>query len=82
MSKDDVIKFEGVVEQVLPNTIFMVKLSNGYRIRAHISGRMRIRSKWIMVGDLVTVEISPYDLTQGRIVYRQIASGKSNPTKS
>jgi translation initiation factor IF-1 len=70
MSKDDVITFEGVVEQVLPNAIFMVRLTNGHLIRAHISGRIRMRYIRILEGDKVKVEMSPYDLTQGRITWR------------
>ena len=70
MSKDDVIVFEGVVEQVLPNTKFMVRLTNGHVIRAHISGRIRMGYIQILEGDRVTVEMSPYDLTQGRITWR------------
>ncbi|MBO4860028.1 MAG: translation initiation factor IF-1 [Clostridia bacterium] len=70
MAKDDVIEFEGVVTEVLPNTVFKVKLSNGHMVTAHISGKMRQHYIRILTGDRVTVEVSIYDLTQGRITYR------------
>ncbi len=70
MSKEDVIEFEGVVEEVLPNTLFTVRLDNGHTITAHISGRLRINYIKILEGDRVKVEMSPYDLTKGRITYR------------
>lgn len=70
MSKEDVIEFEGVVEEVLPNTLFTVRLDNGHSITAHISGRLRINYIKILEGDRVRVEMSPYDLTKGRITYR------------
>ena len=70
MSKEDVIEFEGVVEEVLPNTLFTVRLDNGHAITAHISGRLRINYIKILEGDRVKVEMSPYDLTKGRIVFR------------
>ncbi|MDD2269452.1 MAG: translation initiation factor IF-1 [Eubacteriales bacterium] len=70
MPKEDVIEFEGVVEEVLPNTIFRVKLSNGHIVTAHISGKMRMKSIRILPGDRVTIEVSVYDLTQGRITWR------------
>ncbi len=70
MSKEDVIEFEGVVEEVLPNTLFTVRLDNGHTITAHISGRLRINYIKILEGDRVRVEMSPYDLTKGRITYR------------
>ena len=70
MPKDDVIEFEGVVTEVLPNTIFKVKLSNGHIVTAHISGKMRMKSIRILPGDKVTIELSVYDLTQGRITWR------------
>jgi translation initiation factor IF-1 len=71
MSKDDVIRVEGVVKELLPNTMFRVELENGHRILAHISGRMRMNFIRILQGDRVTVEMTPYDLTKGRIVYRE-----------
>ncbi len=70
MSKSDVIEVEGVVEEALPNTTFKVKLSNGHVITAYISGKLRMHKIKILPGDGVTVEMSPYDLTKGRIVWR------------
>ncbi|OPZ60528.1 MAG: Translation initiation factor IF-1 [Deltaproteobacteria bacterium ADurb.Bin510] len=69
MSKD-VIETEGVVVEPLPNAMFKVELENGHQILAHISGKMRMHYIRILPGDRVQVEISPYDLTKGRIVYR------------
>ncbi len=71
MSKDDVIRVEGVVKELLPNTMFRVELETGHRILAHISGKMRMHFIRILRGDRVTVEMTPYDLTKGRIVYRE-----------
>lgn len=71
MSREDAIKVEGTVVQVLPNTMFRVELSNGHRVLAHVSGKMRIQFVRISPGDKVTVEMSPYDLTQGCITVRQ-----------
>ncbi len=71
MAKDDVIKVEGVVRELLPNTMFKVELSNGHMVTAHISGKMRLNFIRILPGDGVTLEISPYDLTKGRIVFRR-----------
>jgi translation initiation factor IF-1 len=70
MSKDDVFEMEGQVIEVLPNTVFKVKLANGQLITAHVSGKIRLHTIRILPGDKVTVEISPYDLTRGRITYR------------
>ena len=70
MPKDDVIEFEGVVTEVLPNTVFKVKLSIGHMVTAHISGKMRLNFIRILPGDKVTVEVSVYDLTKGRITFR------------
>ncbi len=70
MSKDDVFEAEGTVEEVLPNTVFKVKLQNGHSIIAHVSGKIRMHTIRILPGDRVTVEISPYDITRGRITYR------------
>lgn len=67
----DVVRVDGEVKEVLPNTMFRVVLSNGHEIMAHISGKMRLHFIRILPGDTVTVEMSPYDLTKGRIVYRQ-----------
>lgn len=70
MSKDDSIEFEGTVLETLPNTMFRVKLENGHVITAHISGRMRKNYIRILTGDKVTVQLTPYDLTKGRISFR------------
>ncbi len=70
MSKDDVIELEGKVIEVLPNAMFKVELPNGKVILAHISGKLRMNYIRILQGDTVTVEISPYDLTRGRITWR------------
>ncbi len=70
MAKDDVLEMEGIVEKVLPATMYNVKLSNGHMVLAHISGKMRKNFIRIAIGDRVTVEISPYDLTKGRISFR------------
>jgi translation initiation factor IF-1 len=70
MAKDDVIQFEGEVEEALPNTMFRVKLENGHTILCHISGKMRMNYIRILPGDKVTVEMTPYDLNKGRIVFR------------
>ena len=70
MSKDDVFEMEGTVVEVLPSTTFKEKLANGHIITAHVSGKIRMHTIRILPGDKVTVEISPYDLTRGRITYR------------
>ena len=70
MSKDDVIELEGVVKDALPNAMFQVELPNGHMILAHISGKLRMNYIRILPGDRVTVEMSPYDLTRGRITWR------------
>lgn len=70
MAKDDVIEVEGKVVEALPNTVFKVELENGHIITAHISGKLRMNFIKILVGDTVTVEISAYDLTKGRITWR------------
>lgn len=70
MSKEDVIEFEGTVEEILPNTSFKVRLSNGHVITAYISGRLRMNYIKILEGDKVKIEMSPYDLTKGRITWR------------
>jgi translation initiation factor IF-1 len=66
----DVIRVEGRVVEALPNAVFRVELENGHRVMAHVSGRMRMNFIRILPGDQVTVELSPYDLSKGRIVYR------------
>ncbi|MGM9680744.1 MAG: translation initiation factor IF-1 [Eubacteriales bacterium] len=70
MSKSDVVEFEGVVVEAMPNANFKVKLSNGHEITAHLSGKLRMNYIWILPGDKVTVEVSVYDLTKGRITWR------------
>ncbi|MDD2560690.1 MAG: translation initiation factor IF-1 [Eubacteriales bacterium] len=70
MSKSDVIEIEGRVVEALPNAMFSVELANGHRIMAHISGKMRMHFIRIYPGDRVTIELSPYDLTRGRITWR------------
>lgn len=70
MAKEDVIEVEGTVQEPLPNAMFRVKLENGHEVLAHISGKMRMHFIRILPGDKVKLEISPYDLTRGRIVYR------------
>ena len=70
MAKDDVIEVEGKVLEPLPNAMFKVKLQNGHVIMAHVSGKIRMHYIRILPGDRVTVEISPYDLTRGRITFR------------
>lgn len=70
MSKKDIIEVEGKVVEALPNTIFKVRLENGHEITAHISGKLRMNYIRILPGDKVIVELSPYDLTKGRITWR------------
>lgn len=71
MSKEETIKMEGKVEELLPNMTFSVVLQNGMRVIAHLCGKMRMRNIRVYAGDNVTVEMSPYDLTKARITYRQ-----------
>ena len=70
MSKQDMLELEGVVVEALPNATFQVELENGHRILAHISGKLRMNYIRILPGHKVTVEVSPYDLTRGRITWR------------
>ena len=70
MPKEDVIEIQRTVNETLPNAMFRVSLDNGHKILAHISGKMRMHFIRILPGDKVTVELSPYDLTRGRITYR------------
>jgi len=70
MAKEDVIEMQGVVEETLPNATFRVKLENGFVVLGHISGKMRMHYIRILAGDKVTVEVSPYDLSKARIVFR------------
>lgn len=70
MTKEDVIEIEGIVKEPLPNAMFKVKLENGHEVLAHVSGKIRMHFIRILPGDKVTVQLSPYDLTRGRITYR------------
>jgi translation initiation factor IF-1 len=70
MAKEDLIEVEGTVRELLPNAMFRVEIANGKTVLAHISGKMRVHYIRILAGDRVTVELSPYDLTRGRITYR------------
>ncbi|MBF97222.1 MAG: translation initiation factor IF-1 [Pelagibacterales bacterium] len=70
MPKEDVLEYEGVVSEILPNAMFKVKLENGHEILAHTAGRMRKHRIRILAGDKVIVEMSTYDLTKGRIIFR------------
>jgi translation initiation factor IF-1 len=71
MAKEDTLKLDGAVEELLPNMHFRVKLENGLTVIAHLCGKMRMKNIRVLVGDTVTVEMSPYDLSKARIVYRQ-----------
>ncbi len=71
MAKEDTIKLEGTVEELLPNMTFRVALQNGMQVNAHLCGKMRMKNIRVLVGDIVTVEMSPYDLTKARITFRQ-----------
>jgi translation initiation factor IF-1 len=70
MPREDHIRLEAVVREALPNAMFRVELENGHKVLAHVAGKMRMHFIRILPGDRVTVEMSPYDLTKGRIVYR------------
>ena len=70
MSKEDAIEFQGVVSELLPNAMFKVKLDNDHEVIAHTSGKMRKNRIRVLAGDRVTVELTPYDLTKGRITFR------------
>ncbi len=70
MTKEDLLEFEGVVEELLPNAMFRVKLENGHEVLAHTSGKMRKNRIRVLAGDKVTVEMTPYDLSKGRIKFR------------
>ncbi len=70
MSKEDVIEVEGKIVEALPNAMFQVELENGHKVLAHISGKLRMNFIRILPGDKVTLELSPYDLTRGRITWR------------
>lgn len=86
MAKEEAIEMEGIVIESLPNTNFKVKLDNGHVVNAHISGRMRKHYIRILLGDRVTVQLTPYDLTKGRIIFRNkdnvSANTSSNNTQS
>ena len=71
MAKEEVIEVTGAVTKTLPNAMFRVELENGHQVLAHISGKMRMHYIRILPGDTVTVQLSPYDLSRGRITYRQ-----------
>ena len=71
MAKEEAIEVEGTIIEVLPNAMFRVELENGHAVLAHVSGKMRMNFIRILPGDHVTVELSPYDLTRGRITYRK-----------
>ncbi|HVJ58887.1 MAG TPA: translation initiation factor IF-1 [Terrimicrobiaceae bacterium] len=81
MAKKDAIEVEGKVVELLPNTMFRVDLANGHRILAHISGKMRLHFIRILPGDKVMVEMSPYDLTKGRITFRHKETPKPEIVK-
>lgn len=70
MAKKEVIQVEGTIQEALPNAMFRVELQNGHKVLAHISGKMRMHFIQILPGDKVTVELSPYDFSRGRITYR------------
>jgi len=69
--KEEPIRVEAVVKEALPNAMFRVELPNGHKVLAHVSGKMRMHFIRILPGDRITIEMSPYDLTRGRIVYRE-----------
>lgn len=71
MTKEELLEFTGVVEELLPNAMFRVKLENGHEVLAHTSGKMRKNRIRVLAGDTVTVEMTPYDLSKGRIKFRQ-----------
>jgi len=77
MTKEEAIEMEGIVIETLPNTNFRVQLENGHIVIAHISGRMRKNYIRILMGDKVTVQLTPYDLTKGRIIFRNRETGGS-----
>ena len=70
MPKEDAIQVDGKVVEALPNAMFRIELENGHKVLAHVSGKMRMHFIRILPGDMVSVELSPYDLTRGRIIYR------------
>ena len=76
MAKEEAIEVEGTVIEPLPNAMFRVEIDGGHKVLAHVSGKMRMHFIRILPGDRVKVELSPYDLTRGRITYRQIQRGR------
>lgn len=80
MAKEDAIEVEGTIVEPLPNAMFQVQLDNGHRVLAYISGKMRMHYIKILPGDRVTVELSPYDLSRGRVTFRN-KSGKAKKTQ-
>lgn len=80
MAKEDAIEVEGTIVEPLPNAMFQIQLDNGHRVLAHISGKMRMHYIKILPGDRVTVELSPYDLSRGRVTFRN-KSGKAKKTQ-
>lgn len=82
MAKEESIEMQGIVIDTLPNTTFRVKLESGHVINAHISGRMRKNYIRILTGDRVTVELTPYDLTRGRIIYRDVGKKREPESES
>lgn len=80
MAKEEAIEVEGTIVEPLPNAMFQVELDNGHKVLAHISGKMRMHYIKILPGDRVTVELSPYDLTRGRVTFRA-KGGKGKNTK-
>jgi len=70
MAKEEAIKIDGIIKETLPNATFIVRLDNGHEVLAHVSGKMRMHFIKILPGDKVSLELSPYDLTRGRIIYR------------
>ena len=71
MAKEEAVQVEGIVREALPNAMFRVELGNGHKVLAHVSGKMRMHFIRILPGDKVMLELSPYDLTRGRIIYRE-----------
>ena len=80
MAKEDVIEIEGKVVETMPNAMFTVELENGHEITGHISGKMRMHYIKILPGDKVKVEMSPYDLSKGRITFRHLTPGARGPS--
>jgi translation initiation factor IF-1 len=79
MAKEEAIRVDAVVREALPNAMFSVELENGHRVLAHVSGKMRMHFIRILPGDQVSIEMSPYDLTKGRIVYREERQSQRPP---